>query len=118
MYQTGNQRTLGTNIPHGVSSQNVDGNRRRGIAAEEKVAKALLKGIDGFSFDPAPFVRVILNSPVVLRRRFLSLVVILIRLWAQKMDDNLWEDDTELNFLVEAKRIQDALLPFYPNGFE
>jgi hypothetical protein len=81
---------------------------------ESKAAKAMLKGLNLLHFDAVKFGFPIALAPLAVRKRFLTIFMVLLTIWCQKYDNALWEDEEELEFLVDAKRIQDALLPYYP----
>lgn len=86
---------------------------RRSTSTEEKVAKSLIKGLDSLTFEASKFTIPIAHAPLAIRQRFLTLVVHLVNVWAIKYDNALWEDEEEMDFLVDAKRIQESLSPFY-----
>ena len=80
---------------------------------EGKASKAMIKALNVLSFDHVAFVLPIANAPLAIRKRFVESIYILFQTWAKKYDNALWKDEDELDFLVQVKRVTDALEPYF-----
>lgn len=94
-----------------VTPENV--NRKPDNSPEAKSARNFIKSINTLDFDKVTFAVEFASQPLEIRRRFLDIVFVLLRVWETKYDNQNWNSDEELEFLVDVKRMVEAITPYY-----
>jgi len=78
------------------------------IGETGKAGKAFLKAIDGLAFDARVFAYwVTSNATGLLRKRVMTIVIALIRSWAEEYDSGMMDETT-----TNAKRLYDTVSLF------
>lgn len=81
---------------------------------EATAARKFLDLIDTLSFDPAVFVTIVTNNPSLeVQKRALKLFTALVYAWCVKYDNQLWKNQEEFEFLVQAKKAQNVLQAYF-----
>jgi hypothetical protein len=83
---------------------------------EDKAAQAFFRAMNVLAFDPAQFASIFARAELVIQKRALETLIQWVDVMAARFDRSDYRSEDELDFLLAAKRAQDAMLPFRERG--
>lgn len=78
----------------------------------EQAAAKFFSTIDSIDFDIVMFLFELDKQSQAMKERVFTIFTMLIDDWALRYDAALWDDESELELFVNAKRVQEALRPY------
>ena len=99
-----------SNTSYGTRS--VSATPLRDSSPEAKAAKAFFQAMNVLTFDPAKFALIFIRADLAIQKRALATLIAMIDILAARWDNAHYHNDEEMEFVIAAKRAQDAIAPF------